>query len=292
MAAPVGGRGVGAWGVLLAWLSGCGVANAPVGEDASQEPAGPGPESAPTSPPAPAPSAQRPPPLPVPMGWCAGWVQLTEPEEEVAQPEILAHLVNGRVVLAGTGIPPSPCAYVTKHAANLEESELPAPSWVQIRERESGRELVLAVSLTGGSLPDKPGTSLIVEDALRVGPHPSGYLSVRDAKGSPLLWMATDRDLESLRRPPDLELARGEHAAGSEWECGTWAAYAIDVIEGENRHVLPYGRSLALTGRTLFHGGLLRDVNVDRCVNTSMATAWLAMTWTRAPEEPSRAGAR
>lgn len=268
-------------------LTGCGVANAPDAPRAPGSPEAPAAELAPT----PASARQVPPPAPVPMGWCAEWLDEAPGEDGATEAKLpvlrMSHLLTGRVVLAGTGIPPLPCAYLSKHAANVDESDLPDPSWVQIRERDSGRELVLAVSLSGASLPSKTGTSLIVEELLDRTAAPVGYLMVRDAAGKPLLWMATDQDLDALRHPPGLSLKRGEHAAGSAWECGIWAAYTIDVAAEDLAGTVPYGGSLQLGDRTIFHGGLLRDVMVDRCVAGTMAEVWVAIAWPRPEPAPS-----
>lgn len=287
------GSSRGAIALLGALASGgCGTANAPEAgraEDLREESATVTPPAQPS-----APVPRKAPPLPVPMGWCVGWVEAAPKageEKLVPVPARSSTQATGRVVLSGTSVPPSPCSYVSKYAANLEESELPDPSWVQLRERDSGRELVLAVALGGASLPSRPGASLIIEELLVRGTPPSGYLMVRDASGEPLLWMAADRDLDALRRPPELSFARGEHVAGSDWECGVWSAYALVVNEGETSTVLPYGEQIALGKRRIFHGGMLRDLMVDRCIGATMANVWVAMSW-EAPEERGSAKRR
>lgn len=254
---------------------GCGVANAP-SPDAPPRASETRPvASAAESPP------PRPPPVPWPMGWCVGWTDdpVAEGTSDRIEAKETSHLVNGRVMMAGTGVPPAPCAYVARHAANLDEDSLPDPSWVQIHERESGRELVVAVALAAEAMPQKTGANLIVEDTLRRGTPIEGHLYVRDGGGAPVLWISAADTLDNLREPPGIALERGENVASSEWTCGTWSAYDLDVIDRGIRYRVPYGERLVVGDHTIFHGGLVRDVLVDRCLDARAATAWLGVAW-------------
>lgn len=265
---------------------GCGVANAPTPD------APPLAADARSAAPAVEPTAPHPPPVPWPMGWCVGWTdELTDgPATERVEPRDLSHLVNGRVMLSGAGVPPAPCAYVTKYAANLDEDSLPDPTWMQVHERESGRELVVAVAFSGAVVPQKAGANVIVEDTLRRGNPPEGHLYVRDGSGAPLLWISAADTLENLREPQGIALERGESVASSQWSCGLWSASDMVVVEGGQRHPLPYGDRVAVGDHTLFHGGLVRDVLTDRCVDATAASAWLGVVW--APPLPSEPEAK
>lgn len=262
----------------LAALGGvaCGVAYAPPAREPDRAEVA-GPEVAVTAPTS-APSEEDPPPVPWPMGWCAAWS--SESVETASSAPTRAHGLTGRVVRGGEGVPPPPCSYVSKYAANLDEDALPDPSWVVLRERESGRELTVAVALEGFALPARPGQTLAVTERLTRGPSLSGALLVRDGSGAPLLWMGAEGELDQLNPPGGLRLGRGDPTASGEWSCGTWGAYALTV--GEAPEAVGYGQRLRRADHEVFHGGLLRDLLVDRCARGSMAQSWVAIRWARA----------
>jgi hypothetical protein len=159
----------------------------------------------------------------------------------------------GPVLETGDGLAPDGCF----DGSHLNSDDRPPPDadswWIRVADAD-GNPWTVGVSFPGLARPFAVDDE--IEASWRLVPPQFaatsvGALALRDGTGALQLWIAEAIELVALQPPEGLQLEQGDAIYEQTEDCGTWAAYDLQV--GET--VIPYGGTAAVGDLAVWHGG-------------------------------------